>query len=134
MQIAVAGGLIAASQANPPLGRLVGPPLTYYRVGVVLIILALVLAISVAVPSLRGRAARREAAGNTIYFGHLRRWRREDLAVHLTRQTSDEELQELCRQVVITARICWWKHIRVGRSILAATAGTAAIIISALLP
>lgn len=40
----------AASQANQPLGRLVGPPLTYYRVGVVLIILALVLAISIAVP------------------------------------------------------------------------------------
>lgn len=80
---------------------------------------AALLAISVVLPRLRRRAARREARSGLIYFGHLRLRSAPDVEFHLRALDDDEALGQLARQLKATSVIAWRKHVRLQLAIAA---------------
>jgi hypothetical protein len=80
------------------------------RLGFLLLVIGVFLAGGVVFPQLRRHSTDDEWKGNTIYFGHLRRWEPSELARELARQTDQDRLNLLARQHVRMADIAWRKH------------------------
>jgi hypothetical protein len=83
-------------------------------------------------PQLRRRQSRRIWRTNTVYFGHLRHWDPDELAVHLRSAEIGEN--ELARQLVTMSQIAWKKHSRPQISLmllLLAAAGLALAVLTA---
>lgn len=73
---------------------------------------AALAAVSVVLPRLRRRAARREAAGGLIYFGHLRHRSIADIESALRNLDDAEALSHLAKQLKVSSAIAWRKHAR----------------------
>lgn len=70
------------------------------------------LALSVVLPHLRRRRARREAPSGLIFFGHLQHRSATDIERQLRVLDHDEALAQLARQLKVTSAIAWRKHAR----------------------
>jgi hypothetical protein len=70
------------------------------------------LAISVVLPHLRRRKARREAPSGLVFFGHLQHRTATDIERQLRMLDHDEALGQLARQLKATSAIAWRKHAR----------------------
>jgi hypothetical protein len=111
------------------LGRLRSGSLTLLTTGTSLIALAILLAMLVVAPRMKGRQARHISRSDFIYFGHVRHWDPEHLAETLREV---DPLPALSRQLVVMSRVAWRKHRFMQLSLLAAAAGTVFIALAAL--
>ncbi|NVK77299.1 hypothetical protein HG542_06445 [Streptomyces morookaense] len=91
-----------------------------FWLGVVLLGLAAVVAVTVVTPRSQAGGEPVSSSGDFIFYGHLRHWSPENLAVRLA---DDDLLPALSRQLVTISRIAWVKHRRVQQSLLLAVAG-----------
>lgn len=109
IETAVLGFVISLSVNKGPLSALDRTPLLLYRIGLLLLVLALVLVLGVVMPQLDRRGAKRDWQNNMIYFGHLRRWDVAKLAEALS--TGAARHHQLARQLVKMSQIAWRKHV-----------------------
>lgn len=104
-------------------GWIIGPAMA-------LVVAAMGAAIAVVVPSLRPRN-RVEAAGDFVYFGHLREWHPPTLAERIEALSREDEIAMVTRQVVTLSRINWRKHrllqISLSLTVSAMSVGAAAV-------
>jgi len=98
----VHGGLHDASGAKLWVVRVMGAAFA----------MSALLAISVVLPRLRRRVAKRNAHRGLVYFGHLRHRTAEDIERHLRALDDAEALAQLARQLKDTSVIAWRKHVR----------------------
>lgn len=101
-----------------------------FFLGLGLLAISVGLAALVVGPRLRSRGLKEAADSNYIYFGHARFWSPRRLAVALRR---DDLLEQLSRQIVVTAEIAWTKHVRVGQSIATGAAAGFLLVVCAIL-
>lgn len=92
---------------------------TYFG-GLVLLLVAALLAVSVVAPRLGSWRIRQAAKDGYIYFGHARRWKAKDLEARLRTQ---DVLPQLSRQIIVMADIAWKKHRRTQWSLWIAVIG-----------
>ncbi|MDQ4143274.1 MAG: DUF5706 domain-containing protein [Actinomycetota bacterium] len=102
--------LVATLAKDGPLASLRGPSVIWFRLGILAIVAAIVMAGAAVFPQLRRSKIKAEWNENSIYFGHLRFWDPERLAEKLESQTEGMTLEELARQHVTMASIAWSKH------------------------
>lgn len=135
LETAVLVILLAAEAPHRLLGQLTGWRSAFAGLGIGVYIMAMVLA-AVAVIPLMGptKKHRAEYGRNTIYFGHLRHWRHEDLNQWLSRMSQEDELAQLSRQLIELSRRNWHKHRSLQLSMLTALFGSALIGLAVLVP
>jgi Family of unknown function (DUF5706) len=104
---------------NGGLHEASGTKLWIVRIMGALFAAAALLAISVVLPRLHRRTARREADRGLVYFGHLRHRSAADIQGQLRELDSDEALGQLARQLSATAVVAWRKHARLQAAIVA---------------
>src|SRR5690606_35621264 len=76
--------------------------------GLALLFGSVMLSMLVLMPRIKLREKRPSRAGY-LYFGHLRHWRKEELAEILTRnQVSDGQI---AAQVIALSQVAWRKHV-----------------------
>jgi hypothetical protein len=133
VETATLGLILVFAGSGKPLGSLAGPSVWSFRVGVILLALAIVTAGSAIFPQLNRRDARKNWRKNYIYFGHLRRWRPADLvaAVNST-ATSDADLVQ-STEIVALSKIIWRKHVFIQWSMSLVAIGDSAVLIAWLL-
>lgn len=100
----------------------------WFRIGLGLLLLAMVFALLVVWPQLNGRKSKRDWKSNTIYFGHLRHWEPSDLAAALLEWKTEPD--QLARQMVAMSKIAWRKHVWLQISLGAFSIGAALLIVS----
>lgn len=100
----------------------------FYWTGLVLLLAAVIVIITVVVPQLRRGKLANEWSENFIYFGHLRYWNSDELAVALERK---DILPLLSRQLVNMSNVAWRKHRLLQVSLLLSVLGTAFVGLSA---
>ena len=122
-------GIIGASK-DGILSKLSGVQLWSCRIGVALLVAAVVLAMSVVIPRLRSKQAKTEWKNNFIYFGHVRHWDSDKLAEKIQ---DAELLPILSRQIIHMGDIAWIKHRGVQWSLCAGLAGAAFVGLAPLL-
>ena len=121
IESAFLGAVIAFSNKDRALGQLTDDAtLWLYRVGIVALSIAVVLAAAAVMPQIRGRPARHIWRENFIYFGHLRHW---NPGVPEQALSERELLPVLSRQLVAMSRIAWIKYRLVQLSLFAALVG-----------
>jgi hypothetical protein len=77
----------------------------------VLLLCALGLAGLVVRPALGPRRIhRRQHRDHVIYFGHLRHWDPQQLAIKLRTLTPTEETDQIAQQLIAMSKRNWWKH------------------------
>jgi hypothetical protein len=103
--------LVATFAKEGPLASLHGGSVLLFRSGIFVIVSAIVMSGAAVFPQLRGRKTKSEWTKNSIYFGHLRLWDRDKLALKLETQSEGMSLGELARQHVTMASITWRKHV-----------------------
>jgi hypothetical protein len=126
------GLVVTQAGKNGPLAHLSGMSVLLFRVGVFVLLAAILLAGTSVIPQLRRRAARREWRANSIYFGHLRHWNPSNLAETLREREADSSLDELARQHVRMAAIAWRKHSFLQISMVLVPAAVLLIFLSSL--
>jgi hypothetical protein len=132
LEIAGVGALVTLSQPHGLLGHLTTGALWLYRVGIVVIAAAIVLAGGVVFPRLGSHSAKKDPTDGLIYFGHLRAYEPAALKDRLERLTPHEELDQLSHQLVQTSRIAWLKHRWLQGSVLAALLGAVIVTLARL--
>jgi hypothetical protein len=131
--------LLAGFAAEAPhrlVGNLSGRFALVAYIGIVLLILAVVLAALAVIPWLGlERTNRRDYVRNAVYFGHLRHWYRDQqrLADYLRRLDHDEQLEQLAREIATLGRLNWRKHRLLQLSMVCAFLGAAVIGLAVLL-
>lgn len=80
----------------------------WFRAGLALMLLSILLSLLVVLPQLNRRKSAKEWRSNAIYFGHLRHWDPDDLAARL--RSDKPPTDELARQMVAMSKIAWRKH------------------------
>lgn len=108
LETAVLGFVLSLSKRHERFDDLHGGGLLWFRVGVLCLCVAILFALLVVMPQLRRLQSRRIWRSNTVYFGHLRHWDPNDLAVHL--RSAQIREKELARQLVTMSQIAWKKH------------------------
>jgi pycsar effector protein len=98
--------------------------------GLSLVTAGLLSAVYVVTPRLRRFKTRKEWADNFIYFGHLRKWRPEDLE---SRISSAPILTILSTQLINMSKIAWRKHVMVQASLVLGFAGAVCLGVCAIL-
>ena len=131
VETGVMGLIVTLARGTGPLGNLTGSSISLFRIGICVLLLAIVLAGASVIPQLRRRAARKEWRANSIYFGHLRHWNPSNLAKTLEQREADSSLEELARQHVRMAQIAWRKHSCLQVSMLLVPMGALLIFLSA---
>lgn len=126
---AVLGGVVVASSTGP-LRSLDGGAVLALRAGVVLLCASVVLAALAVIPRLRSRDARRDAAENFIFFGHLKEWTSDRLEDALRQR---DALPMMARQNIAMSEIAWRKHRFVQISLCLTLAGAGAVSLAGLL-
>jgi hypothetical protein len=126
--------VVAAEAPDRLLGRLPGRFALVAYIGLVLLMLAAVLAALAVIPWVGlERDARREYVENAIYFGHLRHWDAHRLADYLRALDYGEQFEQLARQIATLGRINWRKHRLLQASMACAFLGAVVIGLAALL-
>ena len=135
LQTALLAALIAAHARDRLLGQLTGWRHVLGDVSLALSSMSVLVAGAAVVPLL-GRSAqhRRGHREHLIYFGHLRHWNPEDLAVRLQTLTVEDELQQLSRQLVELSRRNWMKHRRLQAAMTLAVVGAACVALALMWP
>jgi hypothetical protein len=135
LQTALLAALIAAHARDRLLGQLTGWRHVLADVSIGLSSIAVLVAGAAVVPLL-GRSAthRRGHRDHLIYFGHLRHWDPDDLAVRLQKLTAEDEMQQLSRQLVELSRRNWKKHRRLQAAMTLAVAGAACVTLALMWP
>ena len=130
LESAALGGVAALSGSGHRLGHLVGwPPKVIFWAGVIALGLAALSAIMVVIP--RGGDGNRGATPRGyVYYGDLRHWTAEELAVRLN---TGDSLPALTRQLVALSQIAWIKHRRVRHSLTLAGVGGVLVALAGLL-
>jgi hypothetical protein len=124
VELAIFAAFVTLSGRDRPLYGLHDIPLVALRAGLIVLLLAIAMAAFVVFPRLAARQAKRDWASNAIYFGHLRHWKPRELATFLQDLSLEEHLEMLARQLVVTSRIAWKKHVWLQRSIVTAAVGS----------
>ncbi|MFI8459550.1 Pycsar system effector family protein [Kitasatospora sp. NPDC085464] len=129
IESAALGAIVALSGTGTTLGRTSGAlPATAFWLGVAILALAAIAAVSVVVP--RGGGKHESDAPNFVYYGQLRHWTPDRLATELD---GADLLPLLSRQLVEMSRIIWIKDRRVRQSLLLAIAGCCLVALAGLL-
>ncbi|MGA5820532.1 Pycsar system effector family protein [Kitasatospora sp. NPDC094028] len=129
IESAALGAIVALSGTGTTLGRTSGAlAATLFWLGVAVLALAAVAAVSVVVP--RGEGKQPSDPPNFVYYGQLRHWTPDRLATEL-RDT--DPLPVLTRQLVEMSRIIWVKDRRVRQSLLLAVVGCGLVALAGLL-
>lgn len=82
-----------------------------HGISAILVFIALVLAAAAVIPLLgRSSSHERDHAQHLIYFGHLRHWDPNSLAVRLQGLTQTAETEQLATQLVAMSKRNWRKH------------------------
>jgi hypothetical protein len=113
LQSAAMAGIVALSGTGHRLGQVHGFSRIFLWLGALLILAGAALAILVVVPRLRAGKVLTEAPQSYVYFGHLQHWNAADLALALE---NEDILPVLSKQLVMTSKIAWDKHLLVQRS------------------
>ncbi|MFF5966174.1 Pycsar system effector family protein [Streptomyces collinus] len=122
LESAVLAAVIALAESGHHLGKVHGTvPRGLFWLGVALLGLAALAAVSVVSPRLRAQPGH-DPHQHFVYFGDLRHWDPEHLAEKLTTTSA---LGPLTRQLVDMSQIAWVKHQRVRQSLALAVAGVA---------
>jgi hypothetical protein len=125
------GAVIAFSNKDRALGQISDPQLLWlYRIGTMVLSVAVLCAAAAVVPQIRGRLARRNWQDNFIYFGHLRSWNPRNLEEALLDM---ELLPVLTRQLVAMSKIAWIKYRLIQVSLVLAVLGALLITVSGVL-
>ena len=95
--------------------------------GLAALALGVLVAAFAVFPRLKRRQAKQTWSSNYVYFGHLRRWKPEDLKQALLNQTIDEQLEVLARQLVTASDISWNKHATLQWAMVLLTVGGALV-------
>jgi len=122
IESAILGFVISLSKKGERFAGLSGASEHWYNAGLVCLLAAVLCALLVVFPQLKRRKSKREWHGNMIYFGHLRHWDPDDLAMALKSKRADEK--QLARQLVTMSEIAWRKHARLQWSIAFFLIGT----------
>jgi hypothetical protein len=135
LQTALLAALINEHARNRMLGQLVGWRHAVADVSIGLSSIAVLVAGAAVFPLLGRSAAHRHGRrDNLIYFGHLRHWDPDDLAVRLQKLTTEDELQQLGRQLVELSRRNWKKHRRLQAAMALAVAAAACVTLALMWP
>lgn len=102
-----------------------------FRLGLVLLLVAIALALLVVLPQLNRRQSTKDWANNSIYFGHLRHWDSDDLAKQLPDQAAHQR-EQLAEQMVAMSKIAWRKHIWLQGSLTTLAAAVVLLLIVAI--
>ncbi|PSM37822.1 hypothetical protein C6Y14_40030 [Streptomyces dioscori] len=130
LESAALGALIAVSGPGHRLGELDSTlPKVLFWLGVALLGLAALAAVSVVSPRLRSEPGL-DRENHFIYFGDLRHWDPQHLAERLGQVSP---LESLTRQLVTMSQVVWVKHQRVRQSLMLAIAGSASVVLAWLL-
>jgi Family of unknown function (DUF5706) len=129
IEIAVFGFVVALSEKPGRFSALKGTDLTFFRVGLTLVMLSILLSLAVVFPQLHRIKSRRNWKTNMIYFGHLRRWSPADLAKALVAGPPEDE--QLARQLVEMSKIAWRKHVWLQWSLISFAAGALCLLVAA---
>jgi Family of unknown function (DUF5706) len=111
LETAVFGAVLAFSSAAKPLAHLDGPILWSYRAGICLLVGAILCAGAAVFPQLNRRDARRNWTSNYLYFGHIRRWRPNDLVTAVQSDRAERGHLVTSTQIVALSKIVWRKHV-----------------------
>lgn len=109
IETAILGFIVSLSSRDGPLTALRGNDLWLFRIGISLVSVSILLALSVVVPQLNRRQAKKDWEDNMIYFGHLRHWDVDKLVAALF--NADIHPRQLARQLIQMSRIAWRKHV-----------------------
>jgi hypothetical protein len=78
-----------------------------YWVGLLALLAGAFFAVAVVIPRLKADGALKASKRNYIYFGHVRHWEANELAVALK---SRDILPVITRQIVVMGDIAWQNH------------------------
>lgn len=126
IETALMAGIVTLYSNGRALSGLDGPRATVSGIGVALLAIAMVCAVAVVIPQLRsGKDLKTEAAaGNFIYFGHLRHLEPEEIKAFIS---NTEMLPVLANQHRRMSDIAWKKHRRIQLSMAFAVIGIAVV-------
>lgn len=125
VESAVLGGIVTlASEGRRLSERDDNWELRLFWAGIGALIVALLFVMTVVAPRLRPFKSRGEWRSNYVYFGHLRKWKPEQLERALKQS---ETLPVVTRNVVVMSRIAWRKHRRLQVSLWLTVLGTALV-------
>lgn len=108
IESALFGFTVAQTKTGARFADLKGCEQTLYGFGFGLLLAAVLLALAVVFPQLKGRDAKKSWRKNMIYFGHLRYWEPTELAKALRHERP--VLDQLAQQLVKMGQIAWRKH------------------------
>jgi hypothetical protein len=126
IESAAFGFVVTLSRKGERFAHLAGSSRTWYDIGLGFVLFAVLMSLAVVLPQLNRRASRKNWRDNMIYFGHLRRWRPDDLARALLDERLDE--QQLARQLVAMSKIAWRKHAWLQWSLVSLVLGATCLI------
>jgi len=99
--------------------------------GPALLLAAMAFAAVAVLPVLGSRQRlRRDHPTNFVYFGHLRWWRPNELAVKLDELSVQDTYRMLAEQLVRLSRMAWFKHRLIQVSVLVTAAALIAVGVS----
>ena len=102
------------------------------KVGLASLLLAVGAAVIVVMPQLDRKNAKTPEVWkkNMVFFGHLRHWSVDELAVKLSHHQDEE--RQLARQLVVMSQIAWRKHARLQWSLGFYVAGSMLLVLALL--
>ncbi|TSD93462.1 hypothetical protein FOV72_19575 [Gordonia rubripertincta] len=131
IETALMVGIVTLYSSGRALSELEGPRSITAGVGVTLLAIAMLFAVGVVIPQLRSNQKLKEeaAAGNFIYFGHLRHLEPEAIGNLIN---NSEILPILAHQHRRMAEIAWTKHRCVQVSMVLAVLGVGLVSVAGL--
>ncbi|MEU3418626.1 Pycsar system effector family protein [Streptomyces murinus] len=120
LESAILAGVAAVAASDHRFARQGGAVGVLLWLGVALLVAGTALAVLVVTPRVRSKHVAAEASTNFVFFGHLQHWTPQDLEQALE---SQDPLPMLSRQLVVTSKIAWRKHVYVKWSFRLAAVG-----------
>ncbi|KAB2349600.1 Pycsar system effector family protein [Actinomadura rudentiformis] len=127
LETAMLSMIVVFAGSGKRLSRLTGLEVWTFRIGIVLLVCAIILAGSAVFPQLNRREARRNWRRNYVYFGHLRRWDPADLVNALESGHGQPNKLVLSTQLIALSRIIWRKHSFLQCSMILVVIGNIAV-------
>jgi hypothetical protein len=131
---AVLGYLVILSGSHRVLSGLHGWRAVVEKSGLGILGLAVLLAALAVFPKLSRARLRRGLASGCFYFGELRRRAPEDVSRWLNTLTVQAEVAELADQLVISAKISWYKYSLLQAALVAMAVGVVLVSLSVIWP
>lgn len=133
VETATFGLILVFAGTGKPLGSLAGSSVWSFRVGVILLALAIITAGAAIFPQLNRRDAQKNWRKNYVYFGHLRRWSPADLVTAVQKTAASQADLVQSTEIVALSKIIWRKHAFIQWSMSLVAVGDSAILIAWLL-